>query len=64
MNFLAVDKTALLQFQKHIVNKIITPDQNQHEDQDGSSATVPQASQRCLTTVWQEFMRILQHLRK
>lgn len=32
LNFLAVDKTALLQFQKHIVNKIITPDQNQDAD--------------------------------
>ena len=32
LNFLAVDKTALLQFQKHIVSKIISPDQNQDAD--------------------------------
>ena len=32
LNFLAVDRTALLQFQKHIVSKIISPDQNQDAD--------------------------------
>lgn len=32
LNFLAVDKTSLLQFQKHIVSKIISPDQNQDAD--------------------------------
>ena len=32
MNFLAVEKSAVIQFQKHTVNKIITPDQNQDAD--------------------------------
>ncbi len=32
LNFLAVDKQAVIQFQKHTVNKIITPDQNQDAD--------------------------------
>lgn len=32
LNFLAVDKQAVLQFQKHTVNKIITPDLNQDAD--------------------------------
>lgn len=32
INFLAVDKRAVIQFQKHTVNKIITPDQNQDAD--------------------------------
>lgn len=32
LNFLAVEKSAVIQFQKHVVNKIITPDQNQDAD--------------------------------
>ena len=32
MNFLIVDKQAAIQFQKHTVSKIITPDQNQSAD--------------------------------
>lgn len=32
LNFLCVDKNAVIQFQKHVVNKIITPDQNQDAD--------------------------------
>lgn len=32
LNFLAVEKSAVIQFQKHTVNKIITPDQNQDAD--------------------------------
>lgn len=32
LNFLCVDKRAVVQFQKHVVNKIITPDQNQDAD--------------------------------
>lgn len=32
INFIAIDKRAAIQFQKHTVNKIITPDQNQDAD--------------------------------
>lgn len=32
MNFLIVDKLAVIQYQKHTVSKIITPDQNQNAD--------------------------------
>lgn len=32
LNFLAVHKPAVVQFQKHIAPKVITPDQNQHAD--------------------------------
>ena len=32
LNFIAVDKKAVIQFQKHTVNKIISPDQNQDAD--------------------------------
>lgn len=32
LNFLCVDKQAVVQFQKHVVNKIFTPDQNQDAD--------------------------------
>ena len=32
MNFLIVDKLAAIQFQKHVVSKIITPEQNQDAD--------------------------------
>ena len=32
INFIAIDKRAVVQFQKHTVNKIITPDQNQDAD--------------------------------
>lgn len=32
MNFLIVDKEAAIQYQKHTVSKIITPEQNQTAD--------------------------------
>ena len=32
MNFLIVDKNSAIQFQKHTVSKIISPDQNQAAD--------------------------------
>ena len=32
MNFIIVDKQAAIQYQKHTVSKIITPDQNQDAD--------------------------------
>ena len=32
MNFLIVDKQAAIQYQKHTVSKIITPEQNQDAD--------------------------------
>ena len=32
MNFLIVDKNSAIQFQKHTVSKIISPDQNQTAD--------------------------------
>lgn len=32
LNFIAIDKKAVVQFQKHTVNKIITPDENQDAD--------------------------------
>ena len=32
MNFIIIDKQAAIQFQKHTVSKIITPDQNQDAD--------------------------------
>lgn len=32
INFIAVDKRSVIQFQKHSVNKIVTPDQNQDAD--------------------------------
>ena len=32
LNFLAIDKKAVVQFQKHTVNKIVTPDENQDAD--------------------------------
>ncbi len=32
LNFIAIDKRAVVQFQKHTVNKIVTPDQNQDAD--------------------------------